>query len=57
MRIRRAKQRCRPILHLSVKQFITGFCWHKADDEMVVYLEGITRPVRPCDITIIEEAT
>lgn len=57
MRIHRAKQRCRPILHAGTKKFIAGFCWHKGDDEMVVYLEGVPGKVRPCEVTIIEEAT
>jgi hypothetical protein len=53
----RCKQLCRPVLHNGVKQFIAGFCHHKGDAEMTVYLEGMKDPVRPCDITIIEEAT
>ena len=57
MRIHRAKQLCRPVRHAGVKKFIAGFCHHKGDEEMVVYLEGSADPVRPCDITIIEEAT
>ena len=52
LRIHRAKQLCRPILHAGVNKFIAGFCWHKGDNEMVVYLEGSAAPVRPCDITI-----
>lgn len=55
--IHRCKQLCRPIRHAGVKKFIAGFCHHKGDAEMVVYLEGSAEPVRPCDITIIEEAT
>lgn len=54
--IHRCKQLCRPIRHAGVKKFIAGFCHHKGDSEMVVYLEGSAEPVRPCDITIIEEA-
>jgi hypothetical protein len=55
MRIHRAKQLCRPVLHGGVKQFIAGFCWHDGDDEMVVYLKGSAEPVRPCEITILEQ--
>ena len=54
MRIHRAKQLCRPILHAGVNKFIAGFCWHKGDNEMIVYLEGSAEAVRPCDITIKE---
>lgn len=55
--IHRCKQLCRPVLHSGVKQFIAGFCHHKGDAEMTVYLEGMKEPVRPCELTIIEEAT
>ncbi|MBV6321973.1 hypothetical protein [Duganella violaceipulchra] len=54
MRIHRAKQKCRPVLYRGLKYFIAGFCWHKGDEEMIVYLEGIAGPVRPCDITVLE---
>ncbi len=57
MRIHRAKQLCRPVRYQGLKQFIAGFCHHKGDEEMTVYLEGVKDPVRPCDITIIGEAT
>lgn len=57
MRLLRAKQLCRPVLHNGLKQFIAGLHWHKGDTEGTVYLEGSAEPVRPCDITIIEEAT
>ncbi len=55
MRIHRCKQLARPVLHQGTKKFIAGFCWHKGDEEMVVYLEGINGAVRPCDITIPAE--
>lgn len=57
MRIHRAKQLCRQVLHKGVKKWVAGFCHHDGDEEMVVYLKGSAEPVRPCDITIIEEAT
>jgi hypothetical protein len=53
--IHRCKQLARPVLHKGLSEFIAGFCWHKGDAEMVVYLEGIKGPVRPCDITILEK--
>lgn len=53
----RCKQLSRPVLHNGLKQFIAGLHWHKGDAECVVYLEGSAEPVRPRDITIIEEAT
>ena len=55
MRIHRAKQLARPVLHGGLKKFIAGFCWHKGDAEMVVYLEGVAGPVPPADITILEK--
>lgn len=55
LRIHRAKQLARPILHAGVKKFIAGFCWHKGAAEMVVYLEGVAGPVAPSDITILEK--
>ena len=54
LRIHRAKQLCRPILHEGTKKFIAGFCWHKGDEEMIVYLEGRANEVRPSEITILE---
>lgn len=56
MRIHRAKQLARPVLHGGVKKFIAGFCWHDGDDEMVVYLKGSAQSVRPCEITILEQS-
>jgi len=55
MRIHRSKQLARPVLHKGLKQFIAGFCFHKGDAEMVIYLEGSAEPVRPCDIEILEQ--
>lgn len=57
MRIHRAKQMCRPVEHCGLHKFIAGFCWHKGDAEMVVYLEGSAEPVRPSEITILEQPT
>ncbi|MYM65463.1 hypothetical protein GTP45_01270 [Pseudoduganella sp. FT55W] len=56
MRIHRSKQLARPVLHNGVKKFIAGFCWHDGDEEMVVYLKGSAEPVRPCEITILEQS-
>lgn len=55
LRIHRAMQQCRPVLHAGVKKFIAGFCHHDGDAEMVVYLKGSPDAVRPCDITILEQ--
>lgn len=57
MRIHRAKQMCRPVGYRGLNHFIAGFCWHKGDDEMVVYLEGSAEPVKPSEITILEQPT
>lgn len=54
MRIHRSKQLARPVVHGGIKKFIAGFCWHKGDAEMVVYLVGSSAPLRPCEITILE---
>lgn len=55
MRIHRCKQLARPVLHQGTKKFVAGFCWHKGDEEMIVYLNGVTGPVRPVDIVIPTE--
>jgi hypothetical protein len=55
MRIHRAKQLARPVLHAGTKKHIAGFCHHDGDEEMVVYLKGSAAPVRPCEITILEQ--
>jgi len=57
LRIHRAMQRALPVMHAGLKQFIAGFCHHSGDAEMVVYLKGSAEPVRPCDITILEQPT
>lgn len=57
LRIHRAMQRALPVMHNGLKQFIAGFRHHSGDAEMVVYLKGSAKPVRPCDITILEPAT
>jgi len=56
LRIHRAKQLCRPVLHEGVKKFIAGFCHHDGDEEMVVYLKGSATAVRPSEITIPEHS-
>jgi len=55
LRIHRAMQRALPVIHNGLKKFIAGFCHHSGDAEMVVYLKGSPTPVRPCDITILEQ--
>lgn len=55
LRIHRAKQLNRQILHAGVKKFVAGLHLHKGDAEMIVYLEGSAEPVRPCEITILEQ--
>jgi DNA-binding transcriptional MocR family regulator len=57
LRIHRAKQLARPVMHDGLKKFIAGFCWHKGDRGMVIYLEGSAEPVPPSEITILEQAT
>lgn len=57
LRIHRAKQKCRPVEYRGLKHFIAGFCWHKGDDEMVIYLEGGAEPVKPSEIVLLEPPT
>jgi hypothetical protein len=57
MRIHRAKQLARPVEYKGLYQRVAGFCWHKGDDEMTVYLEGFAEPVRPSELTIVEPPT
>jgi hypothetical protein len=57
LRIHRAKQLARPVMHNGLKKFIAGFCHHSGDAEMVVYLKGSPTPVRPSEITILEQPT
>lgn len=57
MRIHRAKQLARPVMHQGLKKYIAGFCWHKGDRELVIYLEGSAEPVPPSEITILEQPT
>lgn len=56
LRLIRAKQLCRPVLHKGLKQFIGGYCHHKGDAEMIVYLTGSAEQVRPAEITLLEQA-
>lgn len=46
--IHHCKQLRKPVEHLGLKQFIAGFCRHKGDAEMIVYLQGVADAVRPC---------
>jgi len=55
LRLHRAKQLSRQVMHAGVKKFIAGLHLHKGDTEMIVYLEGSAEPVRPCDIEILEQ--
>lgn len=57
LRIIRARQRCQPVGFNGAKHFVSTYCHHDGDAEMVVYLKGSAEPVRPCDITILEPAT
>lgn len=57
LRIHRAKQLARPVRYQGANEFIAGFCWHKGDAAMVVYLEGYPEPVQPSEITIVEPPT
>lgn len=57
LRIHRAKQLARPVEYQGLHRFIAGFCWHKGDDEMVIYLEGSAEPVKPSEITLLEPPT
>jgi hypothetical protein len=55
LRLHRCKQLCKQVSYRGLNEFIAGFCSHKGDAEMTVYLEGIKDPVRPADITILEK--
>lgn len=57
LRIHRAKQLARQVSYKGTNRFIAGFCWHKGDDELTIYLEGSAEPVSPSDLTILEEPT
>jgi hypothetical protein len=55
LRIHRAKQLARQVSYKGLNCFIAGFCWHKGDAEMTVYIEGLAEPVAPTEITILEQ--
>ena len=57
LRIHRAKQLARQVSYNGTNRFIAGFCWHKGDAEMTVYIEGEAEPVAPSAITILEQPT
>ena len=57
LRIIRARQRCQAVGFNGAKYFVSTHCHHDGDAEMVVYLKGRADPVRPCDITILEQPT
>lgn len=57
LRLHRAKQLARPVGYQGLNRFIAGFCWHKGDEELTVYIEGLTEPVAPSAITILEQPT
>lgn len=57
LRIIRAQQRCQPVGFNGAKHFVSTYCHHDGDAEMVVYLKGSAKPVQPCEITILEPAT
>lgn len=55
LRLHRAKQLARQVSYQGLNCFIAGFCWHKGDAEMTVYIEGLAEPVAPTEITILEQ--
>jgi hypothetical protein len=55
LRIHRAKQLARPVGYKGLNRFIAGFCWHKGDADMTVYIEGMAEPVAPAELTILEQ--
>lgn len=55
LRLHRAKQLARPVGYKGLNRFIAGFCWHKGDAEMTVYIEGLAEPIAPTEITILEQ--
>ena len=55
LRIHRARQLARPVGYKGLNRFIAGFCWHKGDAEMTVYIEGLAEPIAPTEITILEQ--
>lgn len=55
LRLHRAKQLARPVGYQGLNRFIAGFCWHKGDADMTVYIEGLAEPVAPSAITILEQ--
>ena len=57
LRLHRAKQLARPVGYQGLNRFIAGFCWHKGDAEMTVYIEGLAEPVAPAELTILEQPT
>lgn len=50
-----AMQRMHMVGYKGLNRFVVGFCHHKGDREMVVYLNGATESVRPSEITILEQ--
>ena len=57
LRIVRARQLNRPVTYKGLNRFIGGYCYHRHDEEMVVYLTGDSGPVRPDEITFQEIPT
>lgn len=55
LRIHRAKQLARQVGYNGTNRYIAGFCWHKGDHEMTVYIEGVAEPVAPSAITILDQ--
>lgn len=55
LRIHRARQLARPVGYKGLNRFIAGFCWHKGDADMTVYIEGLAEPVAPAELTILEQ--
>jgi len=57
LRIHRAKQLVRQVGYKGTSRWIAGFCWHKGDDELTIYLEGSAESVSASELTILEEPT
>lgn len=56
-RLLRCRQEGRQVRHNGLKQFIAEMHLYKGDTEATVYLAGIAEPVKPSEISFIEEAT
>ena len=57
LRLHRSKQLVRQVLYRGTLRYIAGFCLHKSDSEMVVYLTDSAEPVKPSELTITDPPT